>query len=259
MKRAHKAQHRASKQPRRKPAATSALPPARSQRSPMYGDIPLLPVAYVDLQGQERIHYQFDPDYAPPLPKGALRGDIRKQQYCPICDEPRYFYLDDPRTCVQCAQPFVFRAVEQKLWYETLGFRLSAVATRCLPCRRKRRSGLALQRQLAAAKERAQREPDRPTVQLALAEAIVRHHQRHGSGPLSEAIAASRRARRQLRGHAPRERRESLFWEGMAQALANRAQLARETLEAFVADSGGSGKHLHALLKEARAWLERGA
>ena len=259
MKRPRNARHRPAVKTRTKPApAPSSEPPARTHHSPLYGDIPLIAVPYIDHRGRDQITYQFDPEYSPPMPKGAVRGDIRAQQYCRMCDVPRYFYVDLPRTCVQCAQPFVFRAVEQKLWYEKLGFHFHADATRCLSCRRKRRSGLALQRELASAKERAQRAPQDPAALLALAEAIVRHHQRHDSGPLQEAIAASRKARRLLRGHSPRELRESAFWEGMAQALAGRSQHARERLQAFLDEGGGSGPRMNQLLKEARAWLASG-
>jgi hypothetical protein len=228
---------------------------ARTRHVPPYGDIPLLVVTYVDDQGRERECFEYDPDHAPPLPPGAVRGDIRKQHYCQMCHDPRYFYVDVGRTCAQCGLAFVFSAAEQKHWYETLKFHFLAKATRCLACRRKRRSQRALTAELMEAKQRAQQSPEQPDVQLALAEAIVRHHQGRGTGSLDEALAASRKARRLLRGHPARELRETLFWEGMAHALAGRTAPARERLLEFIS-ADIAGRRSTALAKEARAWLE---
>ena len=80
------------------------------------------------------------PTTRPPLPKGAVRGDIRKQNFCQMCNVPRYFYVDEPRSCIQCGEGFVFGAGEQKFWYETLGFYARSEAVRCRNCRKQRRS-----------------------------------------------------------------------------------------------------------------------
>jgi hypothetical protein len=155
---------------------------------------------------------------------------------------------------VQCGDEFVFGAAEQKFWYETLGFRFESHATQCLACRRLRRSDRALERQLAAASVAARERSDDAARQLALAEAIVRYFERRQQGSLDRAIAACRKARRLLRGYPPHEIRETLFWEGVAHALAGRLGAARELLGKFLA-SGIGGRRQALLAKEARRWL----
>jgi hypothetical protein len=226
----------------------------------------MVPVPWTDAKGVERTGFDFDPYYEPALPAGAVRGDIRKQEYCKICHVPRYFYVDQTRTCAQCGREFVFSAKEQKYWYETLRFYFSSVARRCVSCRRKRRSERSLQQQLAHARAEQTRTPEDPGTQLALAEAIVRYVQQRDPDerqprPLQAAIAAARKARRLLKDHGEhptRELRESAFWEGMAQALAERPDAARELLAEFVS-ADIAGRRLQALAKEARSWLERHA
>jgi hypothetical protein len=255
VKRPHNTRHRGAERARKSAKAPRAKPETPPTRHiPPYGDVPLVPVRYLDHAGREHEWLDYDPDFAPPLPPGAVRGDVRKQSFCRMCYEPRYYYLDIARVCAQCGCNFVFRAVEQKLWCETLGFYHGGLAIRCLPCRRKRRSLKALHLQLTEAKKNAQLNPERADSQLALAEALVRYHQRHHAGSLADALAAARKARRLLRGHSARELRETLFWEGMAHALAGRSDRARERLLEFV-DSGIAGRRLTALAKEARALL----
>lgn len=222
----------------------------------MFGDIPLVPRTTTDAAGTERTYFWYDRDYAPPLPPGAVRGDVKKQQFCEMCHVPRYFYVDLPRVCVQCNEPFVFRAKEQKHWYENLKFHFDSTATRCLSCRRHRRSEHALHQQLADAKQRAGQAPNDARVLLALAEAIVRYAQRTGRGPLAEAIASARKARRLLRGHPEHDPRETLFWEAMAQVEAGRPAPARALLEEFLGP-GLSGRKHTALAKDAEEWLAK--
>src|SRR5262249_10185870 len=137
--------------------------------------------------------YRFDPEYAPPLPRGAVRGDITRQVYC--CDTPRYFYVDEPRTCVQCRRPFVFGAAEQKFWYETMRFNFASTAVRCVECRRQRRSDRALREQMAAAVAAVEAAPVEPAALLALAETTIAFVRRFGQGQLDRALAAVRQAR----------------------------------------------------------------
>jgi hypothetical protein len=230
----------------------------RTVRHPQFGEIPLVPVTYVDLAGRERETFEYDPTYQPPLPKGAIRGDISKQHFCRMCHVPRYFYVDIPLTCVQCNRPFVFRAVEQKLWYETFKFHFNARATRCLRCRRQRRSDEALARQIGDAKAAVRAHPDDASAHLALAEAIARYFQRRGQGKLQEAIAASRKARRLLRNHVAHELRETFFWEGLALNLAGHVATAQEALREFIS-APTVGRRQALLAKEARAMLDGAA
>lgn len=46
-------------------------------------------------------------------------------------------YYDIDKVCRGCGRRFIFFALEQKHWYEQLGFPLEAQAVRCVPCRRK--------------------------------------------------------------------------------------------------------------------------
>jgi hypothetical protein len=220
----------------------------------MFGPIPLIPRVTVGVDGTVYRGYEFDPEYAPPLPKGAIRGDVRRQVLFSAFDVPRYFFVDIHRVCIECRESFVFGAREQKHWYETLKFHPDSVATRCLDCRRKRRSDRALRLELAAAKVTVRKHAEDPIAQLSLAEAVVRYFERFQEGNLEEAVAASRKARRLFRGHPSKQARRALFWEGMSQACAGRRARARTLLEEFVA-SGSVGKGYTSLYREAKRWL----
>lgn len=220
--------------------------------SSRFGEVPVLETTWVDASGVERRDHQYDPDYAPPLPRGAVRGEVRKQR--PGCHIPFYFYEDVERECVQCGKRFTFSAREQKYWYEALQFPFRSAAIRCPPCRRLRRSGKAAQRALAAAHEVLRSQPDDPYALIAVAEATVRYAQQLGRAPLADAIAASRRARRLLRSRPAYESCETFFWEGLASALAGQLERARESLRRFLAEPRG-GRRDKALAREAEGWL----
>jgi predicted Rdx family selenoprotein len=228
----------------------------RFQSDPLYGKIPLLPKIWTDLNGNEHKGLQYDLDYAPPMPKGAVRGNVHKQQFCVMCHVPRYFFIDAARVCMQCGKSFVFTASEQKHWYEALNFHFDSVATRCAPCRRARRSDKAVRQTLSAARAQVTTRPDDAGAQLALAEALVRYWQRHSDGPLDDAIAACRKTRRLVADHPGLDACESLFWEGLAQTLAERPAQARELLERFAAEAPSKGRRFAGLLKEALQQLD---
>ena len=221
----------------------------------LYGAVPLLQRAWTDAQGREHVGLQFDPDYRPPLPPGAVRGDPHKQLGIGAFDVPRYFYLDQERCCVQCREQFVFSGREQKYWYESLGFNFASRAIRCLECRRKRRSDKALHHAVADAKQQLVDRPEDPAALLALAEALVELHARTGFGKLQEAIAAARKARRLLAEGPAADRASSYYWEGRAQDLRGMEDKARAALERFVADA--RGKSQRAPRRWAERWLER--
>jgi hypothetical protein len=73
------------------------------------------------------------------VPIGALPADQAKlahdNTYGP---RPRY-YVDKPFTCVDCGKEEVWTAADQKWWYEVAQGKILSDASRCLPCRRKRR------------------------------------------------------------------------------------------------------------------------
>lgn len=192
---------------------------------------------------------RYDPDYAPPMPRGAVRGDIRRQEYCPMCHVPRYFYVDEPRTCVQCEMAFTFTAAEQKHWYETLRFWADSTAIRCLACRRQQRGKRAIQRQLAAALTAVAATPDDPARLIELAEARARFREAYGTGDLDRGIAAARRAY-ELWPEQPR----ALFWEGRLQELSGRPAKARACYERFVGSSG-SQSGVRPLQRHAESFL----
>lgn len=213
------------------------------RKHPLFGQIPMVP--HPEYEGVVR----FDPDYEPPMPAGAVRGDIRRQDYCPMCHVPRYFYVDEPRVCVQCSQPFTFGAAEQKFWYETLRFWADSTAIRCVDCRRKQRGRAAIQRQLDAALKAVRQSPDDPARLIELAEARALYREQWGEGDVDGGIAAARRAQalwpEQTRG---------LFWEGRLQALAGRPAKARTCFRRFVEQTTES-RGLKPLLRYAEQWL----
>jgi len=70
------------------------------------------------------------------FPKTAIPADIEKQNYSTF---PREIYVDIEVLCDVCNHPFLFFALEQKYWFETLGFYIDAHCTRCTNCRAKDR------------------------------------------------------------------------------------------------------------------------
>ncbi len=199
---------------------------------PLYGEIPLIRRTSRAANGKEYAWLEYDPDFQPPLPKGAVRGEVWRQRYCKPHHVPKYFYVDEDRICLQCREPFTFTAEEQKYWYETLQFNFSSSAVRCRRCRRERQTLRGLREKIAKALERLTAAPDDPAALIDLADATVRYRERTGQGDLDRAIAASRRAHREWPASA-----EPLFWEGKCHALAGRVQKARDLLEQFIRDA----------------------
>ena len=210
----------------------------------------MIPIEWTDAEGRLYQSTDFDPDYRPPLPDGAIRGDVRKQEFCRVCHVPKYFYVDEEKTCVQCGKRFVFGAAEQKYWYESLKFHFCSVAIRCPACRRRRRSEKALQEQIAAALAELRANPEDPSVLLEVAESTVRYRQRTGKGDLDRAIAAARKA-----GRLWPQNCEAVFWEAACHAEAGRGDRAREILAEFITLTKGARRY-RKLRQEAGAYLE---
>ena len=233
----------------RKRGAMAAATSEHRVHHPRYGEIPLIRESVEGQDGRMHEWWRYDPDYSPPLPRGAVRGDARRQVYCRSHHIPKYFFVDEERACVQCGSSFVFRAAEQKHWYETLKFNFSSVPIRCLGCRRQRRSEHALREQIARAKAEVRASATDPASHLSLARAIVEHHERTNNGNLAEAISEARRAAA-LWVDSP----EPLLWEGIAQARSGRREKARQCLETFLSQ----GRHPSAaLVQRARQYLEQ--
>ena len=239
--------------PRREPRKPKrkARPGRPFESHPLFGNIPLVDATVRAADGKEYRYLQYDLDYKPDLPLGAVRGDVRKQNREQFFSHaPHYFYVDVERVCVQCDGDFVFSAKEQKYWYETLRFHFDSIAIRCPRCRGRRRTEKALRQQMSIARDRLKEDPDNPTLLLADAEACVRYRQRTGEGDLDRAIAAARAAAKAWPSAI-----EALFWEGLAHRLAGRPAKARTALTSFIDRSTGRKRH-RKMDREARDVLE---
>jgi Probable zinc-ribbon domain len=219
------------------------------EERPLYGDIPLVAREFRDRRGQPYVIYDYDLKYTPKLPRGAVRGDVRKQNLCFACHAPKYFYVDEEKICIQCGLRFMFAAEEQKFWYESLRFYGTSVAIRCPVCRRKQRTEKALVAQIALARSALKSDPDDAAALLIVAEAIVRYHQRTQRGNLDEAISSARRVRKL----APPVS-EAVFWKAISHLQSGRREKARQAMEVFVRSPGRSKRHRD-LLKEAKGHL----
>ncbi|MFN7987826.1 MAG: zinc-ribbon domain-containing protein [Thermoanaerobaculia bacterium] len=201
-----------------------------SRHHPLFGEVPIVPGPGAG-GGPGRL-WVYDPDFRPPLPPGAVRGDPRKQLFC--CDVPSYFYVDLARTCRDCGAEFVFSAREQRHWYEVLGLRLDARAVRCLPCRRAWRRDRGISRALSDASRALAEGPLHAPAVLAYARAAVAHAERFGHAPLDAALAALRALLRSDPGAA-----EALLWEGRCQEAAGRAARAAAAYRRLLAAGAG--------------------
>lgn len=67
------------------------------------------------------------------FPETAITADITRQNYG-YC--PRRVYVDIARNCKTCSRPFLWFALEQKFWFEELGFFVDAQCHHCQGCRR---------------------------------------------------------------------------------------------------------------------------
>ena len=63
----------------------------------------------------------------------SVRADLTRQTQATM---PVEYYFDEMRSCLDCKRRFLFFALEQQYWYETLGFSLDANCVRCTDCRR---------------------------------------------------------------------------------------------------------------------------
>lgn len=217
----------------------------------MYGDIPMLRVDHKAPSGRDDSYWTYDLTYKPPMPKGAVAGDVTRQQYCPMCHVPKYFYVDEPRSCVECGEAFTFWAKEQKYWYEDLQFNFHSKAIRCLDCRKARRDAVTLQKAYGDAVRLATSKPSDPGALLMLAEATVAYHEKSKKGDLDRALAAARKARK-----LSPALHESLFWEGAVQAAAGRTDKARDAYTRFK-DSARTHVRYKTLRKKAEKLLHQ--
>jgi hypothetical protein len=74
-------------------------------------------------------------------PKGAVLADIEKLSHINTYGELPTHYLDYPFICKDCGSTEVWKAEQQKWYYEEAKGHIWAVAQRCRACRKKRKSG----------------------------------------------------------------------------------------------------------------------
>jgi len=237
-----------SRTPKKKLPAKVERPRQQFYPHPLYGPIPMLPVEVVLASGAIHHGLDYDPDYQPTMPKGAVRGDVRAQEFCRQCHVPRYFYVDVDRRCVQCGEEFTFSAREQKYWFEGLKFHFDSRAIRCRACRRSRRSDKALNAQLSALATDLRARPKDAALWVAQAEALLRLREKTGHGDLDKALASARKAEKIWPEHAP-----AIYWQARAQDLLGREVAALATYARFL-DHPSVRRH-RALWRQARVRL----
>jgi len=71
--------------------------------------------------------------YVTVFPKSTIPADTSKQRYCVF---PRKLYVDIEKICKKCHGKFLFFALEQKYWYEVLGFYIDVDCVKCIECRK---------------------------------------------------------------------------------------------------------------------------
>jgi hypothetical protein len=77
------------------------------------------------------IHWRYAKEIM--IPGTAVRADVQLQRAV----VPIAHYYDLDKICVDCRRPFIFFALEQKHWYEELGFTLDSRCVRCPECRKR--------------------------------------------------------------------------------------------------------------------------
>ena len=83
---------------------------------PRYGDRPIVSEFSFSREEVERGHRLFSSEIF--FPETAIPANIEKQNYAIF---PRGVYVDIEKQCERCKRPFLFFALEQKYWFETLG------------------------------------------------------------------------------------------------------------------------------------------
>lgn len=164
---------------------------------------------------------------APPVPRGALRGNPARQPFS--FSVPIRFYVDVERRCRGCGAEFVLTAREQKRWTETLGLRLDSRASRCPACRRAFLGERGLQAALSDASRALAGAPLHAPAVLAYARAAAACAARFGHAPLDAALGALAALRR----HEPAEV-EALYLEGLCLEAAGRKGRAEQAFRRFL-------------------------
>lgn len=72
-------------------------------------------------------------------PKGAVAANHEQLAHNNTYGLLPYFYVDKPFACRDCGKEEVWRATQQKWWYEVAKGQIDTKAVRCKTCRRKER------------------------------------------------------------------------------------------------------------------------
>lgn len=102
---------------------------------PRYGDQPIRSNEGHSREAVRRAFWQYGGSTWEQLilfPETAIRADLSKQRHG---YSPRMLYVDIARPCRRCGRWFIFFALEQKHWFETLGFFCDADCVHCQECR----------------------------------------------------------------------------------------------------------------------------
>ena len=73
----------------------------------------------------------------------AIPADLSKLAHINTYGELPEYYIDRPFLCRQCNKPQIWKAVDQKWYYEEAKGHTDAFAVECRKCRQKRKSGAA--------------------------------------------------------------------------------------------------------------------
>tara|TARA_B110001454_G_C12723212_1_gene435867 strand:+ start:9990 stop:10589 length:600 start_codon:yes stop_codon:yes gene_type:complete len=71
------------------------------------------------------------------FPESAILADKSKHNFSTMSHIN--WYMDTLLDCLTCRKPFLFFALEQQYWYETLRFRVESVCLNCPNCRKTER------------------------------------------------------------------------------------------------------------------------
>ena len=255
MKKNRLLKHRETKKRKKKKIKPSSINEENEKKidhHPVYGDIPIIKIKETGFDGKTYYISKHDPDYRPALPPKAIYADIRKQRYCPFCNTPKYFYLDEEKKCIQCGRNFIFSAQEQKYWYESLQFVLYSTAIRCKNCRKQKRTKKILNRQIQAALEHIKKEPGNILYLLQYIEYTIKYFEMTGEGDLEKAIGFCRKA---LGIYPPVL--ECIFWEAECLRFLNLKNNAIKKYREFYTVSASIGKYTKYRKKiENNNWLQ---
>lgn len=97
---------------------------------PRYGNQPI--PSHFDFTNEEIDHAHWRYRWLRYFAHTALPANIEKQNFSTF---PRRIYVDIEERCQICKRSFLFFALEQRYWFETLKFYVDAHAVKCPECR----------------------------------------------------------------------------------------------------------------------------